>query len=258
MTGAHTQRTLDVGPLEPLAPTPRFLEMASDLGIAFDEGDLARLGLFLAILLDVNAHTNLTAIRDPAEAWIKHVLDSLTLLPILSELDTDTPPHIVDVGSGAGLPGIPLAIARPDAHVTLLEATAKKAEFLRLCADRLSLSNVDVVNARAESAGAHPNGKHRDRYDVVVTRAIGQLAVAAELCVPLARPGGLIALIKGQKADEELAAARSALHLLHADHAGTIDTPTGRIIVLHKTRTTPHAYPRRDGEPKRAPLGSRP
>jgi len=248
-------RTLDVGPLEPLAPPARFLEMAAEQGIEFDKGDVERLGLHLALVLEVNRAVNLTAIRDADEAWIRHVFDALTLLPLLADLPDAA--RVVDVGTGAGFPGIPLAVTTPGIHVTLLEATAKKAEFLRLAIDRLALDNAGVVNARAETAGAHDTGPHRDRYDAVLCRAVGRLAVAAELCVPLARVGGLVAFTKGAKADEELDEARHALHLLHAHHVATLDTPTGRIVVLEKRRPTPRAYPRRDGEPKRDPLGAR-
>lgn len=247
-------RTLDVGPVEPLAPPARFLASASELGIAFDDGDLRRLGLHLALVYQVNTHTNLTAVKDVDEAWDRHVFDSLTLLQVLAELPEGA--TLVDVGTGAGFPGIPLAITRPDMHVTLLEATKKKADFLHLCARRLSLPNVEVVQARAETAGAHARGGLRDRFDAVACRAVGRIAVAAELCVPLARVGGAIILTKGAKADEELEEARQALHQLHARHAGTIQTPTGRLVVLTKDRPTPKAYPRRDGEPKRSPLGA--
>lgn len=251
---ATGDRTLDVGPVEPLAPPPRFLDDAAALGIAFDDGDLERLGRHLALVLEVNKHTNLTAVKDADEAWTRHVLDSLTLLQVLVELPDGA--RIVDVGTGAGFPGIPLAIARPDLHVTLLDATAKKAEFLRLCAQRLGLANVDVDNQRAEAAGRYPDGRLRDRFDAVTCRAVGRLAVAAELCVPLARVGGVLILTKGAKADEELTEAKPALHVLHVRHAGTIQTSTGRLVVLTKDRPTPKAYPRRDGEPKRSPLGA--
>jgi 16S rRNA (guanine527-N7)-methyltransferase len=257
--GARSTPPLEVGPVEPLTPPASFVERARELGIAFDEGDLDRLGLHLALVLHVNERFNLTAIRDPEEAWERHVLDSLTLLPVLEEIETGEGGRLeaVDVGSGAGYPGIPLAIARPDARVVLLEATGKKAEFLRLCAARLGLSNVEVANERAEGAGAHGAGRHRGRYHAVVTRAVGRVAVAAELCVPLARVGGLVVMVKGEKAAEELAEGAEALRLLRAEHAGTIETPTGRLVVLQKVAPTPREYPRRDGEPKRSPLGTK-
>ncbi len=253
-------------PTAPLAPTTEFLTAAAALGIEFEPGDLEKLGRYLALLLEVNQTTNLTAIREPDAAWMKHILDSLTLLPVLSTLEDGD--RVLDVGSGGGLPGIPLAITLPSLRFTLLEATGKKAEFLRRAATELGLANVTVLQSRAETA-AHDRGVrtakgrtegHREAYSAVVARAVGRLAVLAELTVPFARsPGegrapGLIALIKGQRADEELAEASYALHQLKAVHSATLDTPTGRIIMLEKGAATPRMYPRRDGEPARAPI----
>ena len=252
--------------LPPLTPPAGWTDRAAELGIAFEPGDTERLGHFLALLLDENTRMNLTAIRGPEEAWDRHVLDALTLLPVLAEVisaEEDQPARIIDVGSGGGVPGLPLAIALPSHHFTLLDATAKKTAFLRRAADELGLTNVDVVTGRAETLGQDRGqrtatgrtGGHRDRYDAVIARAVGRLPMLAELTVPLARVGGLIALVKGQQAEEELTEAKPALHLLHTAHAATLDTPTGRIVVLEKLRDTPKAYPRRDGEPKRSPLG---
>jgi 16S rRNA (guanine527-N7)-methyltransferase len=125
-------------------------------------------------------------------------------------------------------------------------------------AAELGLANASVLNARAATAGQEP--AHRERYDAAVARAVGPLAVLAELTVPCVKPPGdggpgRVLLIKGQKAPEELEEARQALYLLHATHTGTVDTPTGKIVVLEKARKTPRAYPRREGEPKRQPLG---
>jgi 16S rRNA (guanine527-N7)-methyltransferase len=240
-----------------LQPPPTFAPAASALGIEFEPGDVEKLGRYLALLLETNKQFNLTAIKEPDEAWTRHVLDSLTLLPLLVELPEGS--RVIDVGSGGGLPGIPLAIVMPHLKFTLLEATGKKAEFLRTAAESLGLKNVSVVLGRAERIGQ--SDAHREQYDAAVARAVGPLAVIAELTVPLVTVGteespGLVLLIKGQKADEELAAAKQALHELHVLHTGTIQTPTGRILVLEKRRKTPAKYPRKDGEPKRAPIGS--
>jgi 16S rRNA (guanine527-N7)-methyltransferase len=174
---------------------------------------------------------------------------------------------VIDVGSGGGLPGIPLAITRPDLTYTLLESTGKKADFLREAVKALGLGNVSVLAERAEVAaqdrgtrvsvggGSHREGAHRESYDLVIARAVGRLAMLAELTVPFAKVGGRVALVKGQQAEEELTEAAEALHLLKALHAGTLETPTGRIVVLNKGAATPRIYPRADGEPKRAPLG---
>lgn len=256
-------------PLTPIPPTDEFLKMAADYGVAFDPGDVERLGLFLALMLETNKTHNLTAITDPAEAWIKHIFDALTLMPFLAGLEEEQaeggaaagaearPIKVVDVGSGGGVPGIPLAIVLPRIRFTLLEATGKKAEFLRAAAEQLGLANVEVVQERAERAG-QDHRVHREKYDAATARALGHLAVVSELTAPLVRSGGLVLAVKGAKADQELAESAKALGLLRAEHVQTTQTPTGRIVVLRKIAPTPRTYPRRDGEPKRAPLGVTP
>ncbi len=238
-------------------PTDEFLNACSDFGIELEPGDTDRFADFLRILYTANETTNLTAIRDESEAWMRHIFDALTLLPVIAELEPadGEQVRVCDVGSGGGVPAIPLAIVRPDVSFTMLEATGRKTALLDGFIGQLGLKNIRVVNARAERVGAFETGEMREQFDLVTARALGRITVASELCVPLAREGGIIALIKGQKAEEELAEAKNAMHMLHVGHTGTIDTPTGKIVILEKTRKTPKKYPRRDGEPKRAPLG---
>lgn len=241
--------------LAPLGAPASFLVAANEANIRFEPGEVETLGRYLAVLLDANTRFNLTAIKDPADAWEKHILDSLTLLPVLADLQNDEGAiRIADIGSGGGAPAIPLAIVMPKAKFTLIESTAKKADFLRACAAELGLANIEVVCERAETLGAH-GSLLRAQFDAVTARAVGRLAILAELAVPLVKVGGLVALVKGQQADAELEEAKQALYLLHASHAGTVDTPTGRIVVLEKRRTTPVDFPRKPGEPARAPLG---
>lgn len=237
----------------PLEPTAAFLEAAGSYGIAFDPGDLERLGAYLGLLLEANTRFNLTAITDPAEAWMKHVFDSLTLLPYL---DAAGAREVIDVGSGGGLPGIPLAVAAPGARFVLLETTGKKAAFLQEAAGTLELANVQVVCERAETAG-QDRERHRERYDVATARAVGPLPVLLELCAPLVRVGGCVLAIKGARAAGEVEQAREALRRLHCAVDRTGRTPTGTIVVLRKLRETPRLYPRRPGEPKRAPIGGK-
>ncbi len=233
-----------------LAPPDSFLREAEALGIAFDGDDLERLGAYLGLLLEANTRFNLTGVTDPDAAWIKHVLDSLTLLPYVVSAGAR---RMIDVGSGGGLPGMPLAIVLPEVGVALLEATRKKAVFLEETARRLGLANVSVVNERAETVG-HDRQRHRERYDVVVARAVGRLAVLLELALPLVKVGGHLLAIKGRQAKQEIADAQTALRRLHGAPVRTERTPTGTIVVVEKLRTTPKRYPRRPGEPKRAPL----
>ncbi|MHC4947580.1 MAG: 16S rRNA (guanine(527)-N(7))-methyltransferase RsmG [Planctomycetota bacterium] len=234
-----------------MQPPASFLADAESLGIAFDPGDLDRVGRFLDLLRAANERMNLTAITEPEAMWHRHVLDSLTLVPYIAEAGAA---RVADVGAGGGLPGLPLAIVLPDVRFTLVEATGKKARFLRETAAALDLANVDVVDERAETIG-RDRDHHREHYDVVLARALGRLPVLLELTVPLAKVGGLVLAVKGGKAAEEVAGAKKALHLLHAAVIDTVRTPTGTIVVVEKRRRTPKVYPRRPGEPKRAPLG---
>ncbi len=236
---------------EPPEPTEAFLAAAKEYGLVFDAGDVSRLGRYLSMLLEANTRFNLTAITDPKEAWPKHIFDSLTLLPLLASVEAGT---VIDVGSGGGLPGIPLAITMPQVKFTLLEATRKKADFLREVTDTLDLTNVDIVNDRAETIG-QDREHHREKYDVVLARAVGRMPVLLELAAPLAKIEGHILAIKGERVSEELTRAKPALHLLHCQLLGTVRTPTGMIVIVQKLRRTPKLYPRRPGEPRRVPLG---
>jgi len=238
--------------IAPLAAPTWLVEQASELGIEFEPGDVEQLGLYLALLLDANTRFNLTAVTDPGEAWRRHIFDSLTLVPFIISAEAK---QVIDVGSGGGLPGIPLAIALPEVQFTLLEATRKKARFLEEVVERLNLTNVRVVADRAETIGqAHSAAGHRERYDIVLARAVGKLPVLLELTVPLARIGGYVLAMKGEKAPEEIAEAKAALHLLHAHVVRTTPTATGTIVLIEKARKTPRVYPRPPGEPNRAPL----
>lgn len=236
----------------PLTPPQSFLAAAGELSLDFDPGDLERFGMFLGLLEEANRSFNLTAITEPEAMWHRHILDSLTLLPVLGECAQDA--HVADVGSGAGLPGIPLAVAMPAMRFTLIEATAKKARFIERVAEELRLKNVRVVCDRAEVLG-HARRAHREQYDAVVARAVGHLAVLVELTAPLLLPQRKAVLTKGQKAEQELAEAAEAIRQVGLEHIGTVPTPTGTILVFEKVRPTPRNLPRRPGEPARAPIG---
>jgi 16S rRNA (guanine527-N7)-methyltransferase len=160
------------------------------------------------------------------------------------------------VGSGGGLPGIPLAIARPDARVTLLEATGKKAAFLERAARGLGLDNVRVLTARAEEA-AH-DSRERERYDVVVARAVAPLPALVELTLPFVRVGGVLAAVKGSRAEQETAEGEGAVRRCGGGEVQSrslsADTPALRLLLIPKVSPTPPELPRRPGMPVKRPL----
>ncbi|MGA1392380.1 MAG: 16S rRNA (guanine(527)-N(7))-methyltransferase RsmG [Phycisphaerales bacterium] len=235
-------------------PAPAgFAAEASALGVELEPGDLERLHGYLRRLFVANATMNLTAIRDPIEAWSRHVLDALTLVgPIASASSAGERLRVLDLGSGGGVPGLVLASVMPEVEFTLVEATGKKARFLVDTAASLGLANVEVLSERAETLGHDP--WLRGSRDVVVARAVGPLRVLVELAVPLLRVGGTLLAVKGERAPVEIAEAKRALHMLHAVAIDSISTPTGTIVVVEKSRETPKAYPRALGTPSHQPL----
>lgn len=212
------------------------------------EGCRDQLRAFLDELLLANTKFNLTAIRSPEEAWDRHIIESATLAPLLGR-----PTNLIDVGTGGGLPGMVLAICRPDIEVTLLEATAKKARFLDETRAKLELKNVKVVCDRAET-GAAPLSPLRESFDLVTARAVAPLRVLLELTIPFARVGGRLLAIKGEKYAQELKEAERALRLLKAQLLEELEHPAGRLLMFKKIAATELGYPRRSGEPKRRPL----
>lgn len=211
----------------PLLPPEDVASRCAAIGAPVDASALTKLGSYLAHLLAMNEQMNLTAIKDAESAWERHVLDALTLLPHLSDVPADS--RLADIGSGGGIPGIPIAVARPDLRVTLVEATQKKAAFLTAVSAALGLANVTV---RAERAEVLAKSELRGTFDVVTARAVARLLTLVPLAAPLARPGGRLLLVKGERAQEELTEAAAVLAKCRARHVGTTLTPTGRIVRL--------------------------
>ena len=215
------------------------------------------LAAYRDLLAEATRALNLTSVRDPAAIERRHITESLMLARVLA--DEGLLPQgarVIDVGSGGGLPGIPLALARPDLGVTLLEATAKKAAFLEDAVQRLGLSTVRVLGLRAEEA-AHLPGE-RERYDLVVARAVAALAALVELTLPFARVGGALAAVKGSRMAEELAAATAAITRCGGGAARIVALPGEathlRLVIVPKAAPTPPDLPRRPGMPVKRPL----
>ena len=236
----------------------RLAEGALGMDIRLTRVQLAAFESYLSILLDWNRRLNLTAVTAPGEIAALHFLDSLTGLAAV-QFDANT--CVIDVGAGAGFPGIPLAIARPDLEITLLESTGKKCRFLEHAIGELALARVSVDCRRAELAGKDP--AMREAFDIAVTRAVAEVAVASELCLPFVKRGGLALMMKGPRGDAEVARAKVAIETLGGQmvlmrHL-TLPTPTGsaeRVIVgVRKTDPTPGRYPRGPGIPAKRPLG---
>lgn len=185
---------------------PLWNDLAARASVTLSADQHAQLAKYLDLLIKANETMNLTRITDRAAAEVQHVGDALTVLPFL-------PPGehtLADVGTGGGVPGIPLAIARPDVRVTLIEATKKKAAFLQQAVTDLGLTNVRIAAERAEDAAM---GGRRESFDVVVARAVATMPWLAEWCLPLARKGGKVLCLKGPKANEELPEAKKAIKL---------------------------------------------
>ncbi|HHX37791.1 MAG TPA: 16S rRNA (guanine(527)-N(7))-methyltransferase RsmG [Clostridiaceae bacterium] len=215
-------------------------------------------------LVECNKVMNLTGITDPAEIVVKHFVDSLTLLPYLDRAWQSAAPDLngssfslADVGTGAGFPGLPIKIMRPQLKLVLVDSLKKRIRFLETVVANLSLSDVSCFHLRAEDAGRHPT--LRDRLDAVTARAVAPMAVLAEYCLPLVKSGGYFWAMKGE-ADQELKQAERAIRKLAGRTKG-IDsfylpkTDMARtVITIKKIKPTPKSFPRANGIPKRRPL----
>jgi len=233
------------------------IEGTARLRIDLDGGQVERFRSYFDELIAWNENVNLTTVTGWEEVQERHFLDSLAVASALPTTIRDGSDRLLDVGSGAGFPGLPLKIAYPQIDLTLLEATGKKTDFLRHVIDKLGLEGVEVVTGRAEAEAHRP--EMRERFGAVVSRAVARLDVLAELCLPFCAVGGVMIAQKGQKVEEELWEARNAIETMggRADDRGMlVESPVGigTLVVIEKRRSTPPSYPRRPGIPSKRPL----
>lgn len=231
-------------------------QQAKDLfGLELTPEQASQFNLYEQELIIWNSHTNLTAIAEPEAIRVRHFLDSLSVAQVVQFAPGM---RVIDIGTGAGFPGLALHIIFPSIMSALLEATGKKINFLNHVIQTLGLTGVTAVNARAEDAGNHPD--HRNKYDVVLARAVARLPALLEYMLPFAKVGGVCVAMKGETAYQEAEDSKKALQTL----GGTLReiqkvqlpgvTEAHYLIVVEKTHKTPPAYPRKPGIPTRKPI----
>lgn len=226
----------------------------AEFGIMLDKATSERLGTYGNMLLEYNQHINLTAITEPDEVLYKHFLDCILFFKATAPKKGDA---VIDVGTGAGFPGMVLKIVRPDLKVTLLDSLNKRLAFLEAVKEALLLDGVTTVHMRAEDAGRSP--AHREKYDIACARAVTAMPKLAEYCLPLVKKGGLLVAMKGPSAAEETAEAEKAIRLLGGDKPKIIcETLTGNeqraFVISKKISQTPTGYPRKPNEISKKPL----
>lgn len=234
----------------------QLIKGAKVLNVELTDKQADQLMRYKELLVEWNEKMNLTAITEHMEVITKHFLDCLT---VQSSIDLAQVKSLVDVGTGAGFPGLVLKIAFPNVHITLIDSLNKRLKFLQHVIDELGLTGIECVHGRAEDLGK--NKAYREQFEVCASRAVANLAVLSEYTLPFVKKGGYLIALKGQKLDEELAEGEKAITIL----GGTIDKLVDvvvpytdlnhRIAKIKKVKETPKKYPRKAGEPTKAPLG---
>ena len=230
---------------------------AEGLGLVLDARQLEQFEEYYRLLIAANQRVNLTTVTAYEEVQRRHFGESLAVAAALYRADVLEPgqaTRAIDLGAGAGFPGLPIKIAHPTLRLTLLESAAKKTAFLEEVVRRLALTDAAVVTGRAESVAREP--AHREAYDLALARAVASLPVLVELALPFLRLGGVLAAPKGSRVAQEVAAAAPALracggHVLSA--ARLPDSPL-TLVLVEKVAATPSTYPRRPGIPRKRPL----
>lgn len=218
-----------------------------------DDNKIQKFYDYMNLLVEWNKKINLTAITEEKDIILKHFVDSLTVLKYIKENKS-----IVDVGTGAGFPGIPLAIMNDSLKITLVDSLNKRINFLNEVCNKINLENINAIHARAEEFGQDNN--YRESYDVAISRAVANLTVLAEYLLPLVKVGGKIICMKGPDIEEELKQAKSAIDILggkfeRCDNFCLPKSDISRnIIIINKIKETPKKYPRKAGTPAKTPL----
>ena len=223
------------------------------LGINLSEIQLKQFYNYMNLLIEWNKKINLTAITEPDEIILKHFVDSLTISRYISDGT-----KVVDVGTGAGFPGIPLKIVRQDVDITLLDSLQKRINFLDEVINELNLEKITTVHSRVEDFGK--DKKYREKFDIATSRAVANLSTLSEYLLPLVKVGGKVISMKGSLIQEELENSKNAIKILggQIEKVDEFDLPNSdisrNIVLIDKIKNTPNRYPRKAGEPSKKPL----
>lgn len=236
-------------------PIDDFVQKCNKININLSDKQIEQFLGYYDLLVEWNSFMNLTAITDFDEVVLKHFIDSMA---ICQHYEFKENFSLIDIGTGAGFPGIPLKILFPDSKITLLDSLNKRINFLNTVIDKLKLQNIETIHGRAEDFAKQKD--YRENYDFVVSRAVANLSTLSELCIPFIKEGGIFLSYKSEKAEEELDKAKNAIKILGGSVKNQIsyvlpDSDMNRtLIVVEKEKATPKKYPRKAGTPSKEPL----
>lgn len=225
----------------------------NNLNMSINENQLEQLYIYMKMLQKFNENINLTAIIEDKDILQKHFIDSITIIPYINDKD-----NIIDVGTGAGFPGIPIKIMREDIKVILLDSLNKRVNFLKEVISNLNLSNIQTIHGRAEDIGKNSN--FREKFDVATSRAVAPLNILVEYLMPLVKKGGQCICMKGNNIEEELEISKKAINILggELEKVDEFYLPQSdikrNIIIIRKMKNTPSKYPRKAGTPSKEPI----
>lgn len=230
-------------------------EVAKEYGLELTSDQISAFNRYYELLVEWNEKINLTAITEPREVAIKHIVDSLSCYQ--KELFTGQI-SLIDVGTGAGFPGLPLKIFCPELKLTLLDSLNKRVKFLQLVVDELGLKDVEVIHARSEEAAR--NKKYREQFDLATARAVARLPIICEYCLPFVKQGGTFIALKGRQYEEEIQDAQKAFSVLGGKLVKSMPVKLPEledkraVVYIKKEKATPKVYPRKAGTPERNPI----
>ncbi|MBG9982412.1 16S rRNA (guanine(527)-N(7))-methyltransferase RsmG [Aerococcaceae bacterium DSM 111020] len=234
-----------------------FIQALHDKQIILNEKQIEQYNVYYQLLIEWNKKVNLTAITDPEEVYLKHFFDSMMPLWV-DEVDMNEK-RLIDIGAGAGFPSLPMLIAKPTMHVTIVDSLMKRIKFLEVLIEELHLTNqVTLVHGRAEDVGQDKD--FRGRFDIATARAVANMNVLCEYCMPFVKKGGSFVALKGAKAQDEVKKAQGAIQILGGKlvtiHTEELPNNEGErsVVVINKTLDTPNKYPRKAGKPTKQPI----